>query len=89
MTITTREGREELRREHRLVNMYIPSEVKANLGLALDGLDIAEKLATTAFVLWALPHIHYRVRVGIRVHWELTAENVRREALTEWDKWCS
>lgn len=83
MTITTREGREELRREHRLVNMYIPSEVKANLGLALDGLDIAEEMADA--LEWALGFVDPADGPPV------LAGDKKRAArhLAKWEKWCS
>ena len=89
MTITTREGREELRREHRLVNMYIPSEVKANLGLALDGLDIAqEKLYAALTALRDAVAISTGPRSEREAAIQTAWENAN-EALTKWDEWCS
>ena len=83
--ITTREGRKKQR--ERMESPYFMGD--CSFIAALDGLDIAEKAMRAMLVLKALHRTRYQVRVGIRLHWELVAENVLTVALAKWDEWCS
>jgi hypothetical protein len=90
--IGTKEQRDRLRHETRLVNLYIPGAVKENLAFALDGLDIAEKAMRAQWVIDKITGFKgsYDTR-GLRLkewnHWLEVAFHFRSEACAEWKAW--
>ena len=95
MNITTREGREELRRgpsKDELGVKYVNARLAA-LPRALDGLDIAEvamRALTTMKALSDLPPDYPdHLMEAELANWRDSAEWALDGALAEWDKWCS
>ena len=87
--IGTAEQRKELRHQHRLVNMYIPSEVKENLGIAFTGLDIAAKAMRALEVRETGIRLLCRTDTDF-IHlmkWDARAGEVLSQARVKWSTW--